>query len=307
MGLLVGLVVVLGACATDEDPGRASDPSSTTTAEIDPSRRRQEIRSADVLGDIDVVTMIEQPRYLEGTRRITIPVRFEGEGRFRVTGIAVRAPQFEPLPVEVIDVAMVPGQRVALQVDLGAPVCGAMDGSAPAVHLDVGVDDDAPMPLEVPVPAWLIEEMHDEQCVQAAVADQARVRFGAPGALDGATVRTELVLERTGGDQPVALTELTGSVILVVDPADPVAADRPLARLGSDDRAVRLPVEVTAARCDAHSVSGSTKTFVFHAWLQVGDEPPVRLDLRPGAELEDAMSRAIEACIAGIDTDPRPG
>ena len=39
--------------------------------------------------------------------------------------------------------------------------------------------------------------------------------------------------------------------------------------------------------------------------LRVGDEAPVRVDLRPGDELEAAMQDAVEACLAGSVTDPR--
>lgn len=259
-----------------------------------PSPRNASILTEDVFGSVDVRTWIGQPRHLEGTRRVTVPVLFESDEPVTVTSIALRVPQFDPLAPETKDSLLHPRLKVALQVDLGPARCGRVPQGSPRVHLEAGLDDGRPEALVLPVPSWLLDDLHERECTLAALADAVGVRFGQFDEPAGTSLRTELVLERRDTSEEIVVEQMAGSVILGLAPR---RDGTPPGRLGADQGVARIPVEVTAARCDAHALSGSQKTFVFAVWVAVGDAPSVYVELRPRPELEAAMRATIEACI----------
>lgn len=292
--VVVASLAACGGTATDAASER-STTSATPTSDRNP--RDDGFTTQDVLGGLDVSSSIGQPRHLEGTRRITVPVRFEGtDSPVTVSSIAVRSARFEPLPPEPKGSLLHPSRTVDLQVDLGSAVCDGGAQPTPVVHLEARVGAGPTEELVLPVPDLLLIELQERECSLAELADQVDVEFGPAGRQDGRTLEAEVVVTRRDSEDRIVLERLSGSVILTLEPgrpAEPVAALDP----GTDEAFV--PVVVTAARCDAHGLSGSQKTFVFPVWIAVGDGPAVHLELRPPPALEEAMRAVIDACIAG--------
>lgn len=83
------------------------------------------------------------------------------------------------------------------------------------------------------------------------------------------------------------LQAVTTSIVFVVEEVDPLPATGDVG------------VVVTAARCDAHALTESKKTFVFQLVFTVDGGEPLRFELRAtdGPVLRE-MKRAIDACVA---------
>lgn len=273
--------------------GGAPDVETTTTA-ADGSSRNEGILTEDAVGSVDVWTWIGQQRHLEGTRRVVVPVQFLTDEVVIVTSIALRTPQFEPIPPEPKDSRVHPGRKVALQVDHGPARCGPLPDGRPEVELTVRTGEAAPVDLVLPVPAWLLDELRERECTVAALAEAVTVRFGSFGEPSGISVGTEVVVERGETEEPIVIERMAGSVLLTMAPR---TAGTPVTRLGAAENEASIPVDVTATRCDAHGLAGSQKTFVFSVWVSVGDGLPVYVELRPEPRLEEAMRATIDACI----------
>ena len=85
-----------------------------------------------------------------------------------------------------------------------------------------------------------------------------------------------LVLTRTGRAETdrVAVEQVQGSVLFdLAVPSD--------AALSAEEEQVVVPVELSPGRCDEHARSQSTQTFLWRAWLRLGDGPLLPLVLQP--------------------------
>jgi hypothetical protein len=64
----------------------------------------------------------------------------------------------------------------------------------------------------------------------------------------------------------------------------------------------RMPVVVTAGRCDPHAVAEYKRTFVFTAWVRVGgddgDDDPVRVDIAAEGAARRALEDLLTGCLA---------
>lgn len=295
------LVVAASACGgggnepdVPSSGGGAATTSETTTTQPEQSPRNEGILTRDAMGAVDVWTWIGQQRHLEGTRRVTVPVRFLSEEPVTVTSIALRTPHFEPLPPEAKSSLLHPGRKVALQVDLGPARCDELPDTRPEVHLTVQEGDREPVDLVLPVPTWLLDDLRERECAVAALTDAVSVSFGEFGEPDGIVLESELVVQRGDTTEPIEIERIAGSVLLTLAPQ---SGGTPVGTLPTGESETRIPVEVTATRCDAHGLAGSQKTFVFSVWVAVGDEPPVYLEVMPAPELEAAMRATLDACI----------
>lgn len=296
--LLAVTTLACGGDGLDDVPSSGGEPAAVTDATPPTSRaanpRNEAILSENALGSVDVRTWIGQQRHLEGTRRITVPVQFLSDTPVTVTAIAVRTPHFDPLPPEPKESLLHPGRKVALQVDLGPPRCGSLADEPSEVHLTVRLGDDPPRVLVLPVPTWLLDALRDRECAVAALQEAVSVRFGDFSEPDGIALGTELVVERQDSADRIVIERIAGSVLLTIAPE---SAETPVATIPPGAPDARIPVEVSATRCDAHGLAGSQKTFVFSVWVAVGDAEPVYVEVRPPPELESAMRATLDACI----------
>jgi hypothetical protein len=104
------------------------------------------------------------------------------------------------------------------------------------------------------------------------------------------TLRGALAVERGSGDRTITISDVDGSVLLNVSPA--VATSGPLLVLGPDDAGGEVPIDITAARCDAHALGESKKTYVFQIEIDVGDGPEGVI-ISPPAATEPVMFQVI--------------
>lgn len=276
--VLVGAVALVGDGSQDVGYARAGEDLPTAP--------------------LDAVT-VAQHRHLEGTQRIFVALHADEGSDVVVRSIAIATPLFEPVPAEDKESRIGAGQTVDVQVDLGSAVCpDPASASPPQAVLEIDVDGQAVGEAVVDLPDDYLLDRHTRDCAVRAIDETATIALEG-GERDGAVVRTVLVLRRQGGDLPVAVEQVQGSVLLTMLAETPPAEGRPLVVLDGDE--ARLPLRFEANRCDPHSVSASRKTYVFLLWLRLGDGEQTTMDLLPDAELRELMGDAIQACI-----DARP-
>ena len=82
-------------------------------------------------------------------------------------------------------------------------------------------------------------------------------------------LRGTLVLTRRQGDEPIAVTQVEGSVLFDLSTVGNAV-------LASGAQRAVVPIEVgTGGRCDPHARGQSTQTFLFRAFFMLGDSDPV--------------------------------
>lgn len=264
----LALVVLVAGCGGSPD----ASPGPT---EPGPSQRRTVTVRPDPMPAGVTLSFVQQ-RVDEGTRRAGVRVGNGDADPLRVVSVGV---DWAGYPLRLNRVAYdVPGRSV---VDLRYLL--------PRARCDVAAVDQAPTGVAVvrragrlrtvrrPVDAEgrrFLERLWRTDCdaralrraVQVSYADRwVRDRAAGDGLsaeLDGA-----LVLRRRAGEEPVRVDQVQGSVLI-----DLALTGRTTLREGADR--VSVPVRVRPGRCDEHGRSQSQQTFVWRAWLAVGDAEP---------------------------------
>lgn len=291
--LILVVTLGLGACAGDQaDVDEAQRRTTAGAVRGDPVGGP--LWLPDVLGTVDVWTDVGQARHLAGTNRVHVSVRFATDEEVVVEEMALRTDLFELLGPETKDSVLRPGRTVDLQVDVGPAICDRQPGGSAALDLVARFGHASPVPLRLPVPSGFLSELAGRECALRIVRDAVEVGFGEHIAADGTRVDTELVLRRRHGDEAITLERMAGSVVLTMDGEDRPA---PVAALTPDEDVRSIPVTFTASRCDPHGVSQSQKTYRFSAWIAVGDDPSVRVEVTPPEDLESELRAAIAECI----------
>lgn len=109
-----------------------------------------------------------------------------------------------------------------------------------------------------------------------------------------ATLRGALAVERGAGDRTITISDVDGSVLLDVRPAVP--ASGPLLVLGPEKAEGEVPIDVTSARCDAHALGESKKTYVFQVEIDVGDGPEGVVISPPAATEPEMFQVIVDGC-----------
>jgi hypothetical protein len=183
------------------------------------------------------------------------------------------------------------GTTGTIRLRYGRARCDAASSSRPVVVATVG---GVTRRLRVRVDqAEPILRVHAAECAAARLAGQVSLRLGPgwrPAAGQGVEVDLELVQREAG--TAVTVVEVAGSVIFSVTGLDPVAA-----RVDDGRTRAVVPLVVRADRCDPHALIESKRTYVFPAWVQVGDDEPVRVELRPEPVVEEALAGLLGDCL----------
>lgn len=295
------VAVVLLACSADDDTP-ASLPTTTQVVHGDLDRTslppwRETVETTGVLPGVDVLVGIEQARHLEGSRRFQAATTFTSTEPITVRSIVLRSNLFEELPAEPKDSLLTPGRTVDLQFDLGPADCAVDDvtpTAAVVVELSIGDDTNEAVLLAMDAPTGFLLETHARDCQLADVGEAASITFGSFEPPTDTGVRTQIVLTRHGGTETVTATDFRGSVILHVD----TAPDPSTLVLEPGVPGASSPVTIEVTRCDPHGLAGSQRTFVFAAFVAVGDRSPVYVEFRPPDDLEAALREAIRNCVA---------
>ncbi|MFN8050009.1 MAG: hypothetical protein U0Q22_01065 [Acidimicrobiales bacterium] len=205
-------------------------------------------------------------------------------GLVGVTGVRLRWPGLADVDATVHPVQVAAGQRVDIPTPLGEPRCATADPpsySAGVVEMLLadGRYVQAPLLADAQV---ALDNVFAKGCVRQRLLAQVGLAYSSPwGRTDPAGTPTgtaDLVVTRLATAEPVRITGVDGSVLLVVAPAQPLTAASATMPAGADT--LRIPLVVTGAgRCDGHALSDSKRTYVFQVLVTVGDDRPVGVDV----------------------------
>ena len=211
---------------------------------------------------------------LFGTRdQLRLGLTNDGGAPVAVATVQLDSPLFETVAPNLRDTVLAPGQTVSIPLDHGDVDCtvDVPDGAHVAVVAD-GVDRRL---VATPPSGAALARVHAAACAAVATAAAVGVGFedvwepAGPAAAAG-----HLVLEQRAAGTTAELDDVRGSVVFTLTTGD--TTDGPLV-VDDDMTTARLPVVVTAARCDAHALIESKKTYVFTALLALdgGEVRPV--------------------------------
>jgi hypothetical protein len=98
-----------------------------------------------------------------------------------------------------------------------------------------------------------------------------------------------------------AVDQVEGNVIFTVGTATGSGgaepAPEPVLEVSDDQTSDRVVVVAEASRCDPHALTEYKRTFIFSAWVGVGDEAPLRMDIEAEGEARGALQDLLSACL----------
>ncbi len=101
-----------------------------------------------------------------------------------------------------------------------------------------------------------------------------------------------MTLEQQHSGVPVAIDDVVGNLIFTLH----LEQDHPVLRVSDDEPVARLPVTISADRCDPHAVAEFKRPYVFLSWIEVGDAGPVPVELELTGGARQALIDLIAAC-----------
>lgn len=272
--LLPWMVAGVASCSTDTVPPASApvnDGSSTTTS--------------TTTGDGPLSLSITRSRLFGSGRQFYLTFRSTDGSDVRVTSVQLRSALYSSVePSKDGVLASRSGDPISIPLSYGAAACGG----APSPELFVRIVADgrsSEVALGDAPPAIMRE--HELECARNRVRRQVDLGFGPDWRTVGAgQVAGTLTLDRRSGSK-VALEKVATSVVFTVEVTSPLPA--------TDD----VDVVVTAARCDAHALTESKKTFTFFFTFTDGGGEPILVEvpLGPGSA-HRALDQAIKACVA---------
>jgi hypothetical protein len=236
------------------------------------------------------------PRDLLERGRVNLVVSRPGDEPFVVVSKQLRVSGFDPADPDVRSSSVPPnGQRMALQTEFGSvDDCDLPGPVTAAVHLTYTYGDD-PRQRRAVVPisdTAVLDQVHEQECTARRVLAGNQITV-EDVEVDGETIRADLVVRRTAGDEALAIEAMAGTVLVGVE--SPLPAGGPGRRLAAGDAELLVPVIFDVNRCDSHAVAETTRKFGFDLWISVdGAEPqrvPVTID-----HLLDELETIIERC-----------
>ena len=300
MRALVGVVLfaVLVACSADDGdvaetgtPPPTTSTSSTTTAA--PSTAPE---GAQGLG-----ANVEQGRPYIARDLLELFLRNESEVAVEVVAFRLVDPRFAVLEPAPRDVSIPPGLGPrSMPMPYGAVECsGGAPGGTAAIEVTMAGGTVVPVPVD-PAGQQFLDVFHADKCEVQQIGEMVSLRWSTPiTAIEAATIQLPLVIERRSGDEPITIEEIGGTVVFadrLVDPGSvPVTLEPGTSR-------VEVEVDLSAARCEAHALTESNKTFRFSVWVGIGGQPSHRVEVIPEGEPRAALEEAMQAgCFGTLD------
>ncbi|CAN5463460.1 hypothetical protein BH10ACT10_BH10ACT10_10510 [soil metagenome] len=227
-----------------------------------------------------LVASVAQFRFDEGTRHLKAGVTNDSDREIRVSQATIVWDGLAFPTVPVGGGAVLPGQTAAFTISYGAPQCSQPPATEPVL---VAVVDGRTtrLPLTVEDPQLLVR-LQAKACAAQRLDEVASVDLRLATTTE--EVRGEeylpgdLVLRRRPGSPGrVRLVDLGGSVLVELVPR---SGGTPRAALATDRLVLDYRVLLGSAhRCDPHALSQSSQTFLFSAYVRVGDDPTQRVIL----------------------------
>jgi hypothetical protein len=183
----------------------------------------------------------------------------------------------------------------------GAPRCAdpAAGLEPPVVEVTHADGSVVPVPVD-PAGQAFLTTFHADKCEVQRIGEVVSLRWSTPVVpVDGATVRVPLLVEHRSGDEPVTIEEIGGTVVFADRLVDPGSVP---VTIGPDRTRTVIDVELSAARCEAHALTESNKTFRFSVWVSLGRGPSHRVEVIPDGEPMAALAAAMQAgCFGTLD------
>jgi hypothetical protein len=260
-----------------------------------------------------LVADIQRSTLFDTRREFGLSLATTGDTDAQLATIQLVTPLFEPVAPTARDATLVAGGRArVMPLPYGTAVCddaggsggdgedgdgedGDGDGGGADLALAAVVDGEE---VRVPVtehPDGMLATLHERECAAAAVLDDVDLALdGTWNVVDPFTATGQLTATQRSAGAEVAVDELLGNVIFGVtttetSPALTIDDAQPTASVG---------VTVSAARCDPHALTEYKRTFVFVVVVAVGDDEPVRVDVRAEGAAHDALGQLLTSCIA---------
>jgi hypothetical protein len=271
-------LLAAGCADSDDEPAASTTQPPETTVDDEP----------EPVGGL--VATIGTSRLYVVDRAFGLALRNVGDEPIVVRQAQLASNRFAVLPPTEREVTLHPGgQRFVLPLPYGEVRCDGEPEEAFTVVLVV--DDGEERRLEVPEEyEGAVARLHQRECAAAEVRERVDITFGDEWTMDGITITGELRLEQRTPGEPVAIDDAVGNVIftLVLERAHPVL------RVTDDAPTARVPVTISADRCDPHAVAEFKQPYRFLAWVAIGDGDPAPVDL----DLTGGARAAIDALIA---------
>jgi hypothetical protein len=271
---------LVGACADGEDaatPTTATTTTATTTTV-----------PAPVEG---LVATVATNRLYVVDHAFGVGLQNVGAVPVAVQRIRLDSGLFEPAdPGDQSVQLQAGGRRFVLPAPYGPPRCG--DAAEPSFAVDVVLADGR----EVHVPATeefpgAIVRLHERECFTVEVHERVDFRLGDDWTQDGTAIHGELRLEQRHPGDAVAVDDVRGNVIFTVS-ADAVRVD-------DDHPSARVPITISADRCDPHAVAEFKRPYVLLAYVVVGDGEPTAVELEATGAARAAFQALIASCSTG--------
>ncbi len=241
--------------------------------------------------------ILERSTLFDPVRALAVRVRYEGDHDVRLGAIQLSSPLFEPVAPQPRDpVVHAGGGLVTMPLQFGPARCDAEADGPPQLLTDVDGEDVAVAIEESP--SGLLADLHARECAVAAVRADVGLRFGddwVRTAARQAEGDLEVVQRHTG--VTAALDELQGNVIFTLDTVDAGGQADPLVEVSDDQPSGTVHVAITASRCDPHALIEYKRTFIFVAWIALGDDDPVRVDIEAEGEARRVLEGVRLACL----------
>ena len=284
------LLVVSGCGATEGDtneaaPQRAPATTAATTTTPPPA-------PADASG---LVAEVGESR-LFGTRdQLRLGLTNDGGEPVAVATVQLDSPLFEVVAPNRRDTVLAPGQTVSIPLDRGGVDCA---GDEPDEAHVVVVADGVSRRLTAALPSvTALARVHAAACDALATAAAVGVGFEDTWEPAGpASAAGHLLLEQRATGTTAELDDVRGSVVFSVTPPEG-AASRQLLVVDDEEQTARLPVVVTAARCDAHALIESKKTYVFIALIALDGRKVRPVAFGVEGETRRVLDSLIAACV----------
>jgi hypothetical protein len=276
-------VIALGASGCGDDD--SADPATSSTS---PEQ------------DGGLQAFMERSTLFDPVRALAVRVRYEGEHDVQLGAIQLRSPLFEPVAPQRRDpIVRAGGGLVTMPLLFGAARCDAKADGPPELLTDVD-GHDVIVAIEEN-PSGLLEDLHARECAVAAVRADVELRFADNWVPTGPTrAEGDLELVQRHSGVAAALDELQGNVVFNAETGS--AGDTgdqadPLVEVSDDQPSGKVHVAISASRCDPHALIEYKRTFIFVAWIALGDEEPVRVDTEADGEARRVLEGIRLACL----------
>jgi hypothetical protein len=256
---------------------------------------------ADTVDTRTLVASVTQHRFAEGTPDLLAGITNAGTRDVRITSATIRWPGFAFPTVTIDEPTVPPTQTAAFTVAYGHPRCDDEPPRRATMVADVdGAEVELPLRVEDP---GLLVRLHDAACGRQAVestADVSLVLAPRTARRHGTEVLPGRVVVRrvSASNAPVVVDDVAGSVLFRILPR--AGGSGLPARLEPGERRLTLPVEVGSNdRCDAHSRSQSSQTFLFSVYAHVEGAATQRLPRIPSTADQQRLLDLLDRVCAG--------